>query len=56
MTVHGQRVRRSGVAVMTAAIIASCLIVRVGAHEHHTDNIPEGEYVSPDPLVSQLRS
>ena len=24
------------------------------AHDHHTDNIPEGEGISPDPLVSLL--
>lgn len=23
------------------------------AHEHHGENIPEGEVVSPDPLVSE---
>ena len=34
-----------------------CSIISAGlvaAHEHHEDNIPEGEAVSPDPIVSFL--
>ena len=36
------------------AIVALCGLVRVYAHEHHDDNIPEGDVVSPDPLVSTI--
>lgn len=38
--------------VMVFAILASGLFVRGAiAHEHHFDEIPEGEFVSPEPLV-----
>ena len=33
------------------AAAAAALIVGAKAHEHHDDKIPEGEVVSPDPLV-----
>lgn len=35
--------------------IATAILVALArgslAHEHHTDSIPEGEAVSPDPIV-----
>ncbi|KAI9807273.1 MAG: hypothetical protein M1833_000016 [Piccolia ochrophora] len=34
------------------ALIISCLVERSQAHEHHTDEIPEGQAVSAEPLVS----
>lgn len=34
-----------------AAIASFVLVYRVAAHEHHDDMIPEGEGVSPDPIV-----
>ena len=33
------------------ALLAVGLIGSAAAHEHHEDNIPEGEGVSPDPIV-----
>ena len=41
--------------------IAVALLVAVAArtsyaHEHHDDAIPEGEVISPDPLVSWKRT
>jgi len=35
----------------TALLTLSLLASRVQAHEHHTDNIPVGEGISPDPIV-----
>lgn len=35
----------------TIFLFISCLTITVNAHEHHEDNIPAGEYVSPEPLV-----
>lgn len=38
--------------LLRAAAIAALAWSRTcAAHEHHTDNIPEGEAVSPEPLV-----
>jgi hypothetical protein len=39
--------RRLAVALLIAAIAGTSF-----AHEHHDDAIPEGEVISPDPLVS----
>lgn len=36
---------------MVAAAFGGLLVSKVHAHEHHEDNIPEGEGVSPDPIV-----
>lgn len=33
--------------------LAFALFTLTRAHEHHTDDIPEGEAVSAEPLVSQ---
>jgi hypothetical protein len=35
-----------------AATVLALLVSTVQAHEHHEDKIPEGEAISPDPLVS----
>lgn len=32
--------------------ILALLARRIEAHEHHGDRIPEGEVISPDPIVS----
>jgi len=37
--------------LQAAAAAITLLAVVARAHEHHEDNIPEGEAVSPDPLV-----
>lgn len=45
-----------------SAMPPSCLVLCIGAllaqqtiaHEHHDDKIPEGEGVSPDPIVRLL--
>lgn len=37
--------------VLSAALVFS-LVTRVIAHEHHDDEIPEGEGVSADPIVT----
>jgi hypothetical protein len=42
--------RRFAVALLVAAAVSTS-----SAHEHHDDAIPEGEVVSPDPLVSWKR-
>lgn len=36
--------------------IASCLLLvaQATAHEHHNDDIPEGQAISAEPLVSLL--
>lgn len=34
-----------------AATVLALLVSTVQAHEHHEDKIPEGEAISPDPLV-----
>jgi hypothetical protein len=39
---------RRGAALAVALLSASAT---VKAHEHHMDNIPEGQYVSDDPIV-----
>jgi len=35
-----------------AATVLALLVSTAQAHEHHEDKIPEGEAISPDPLVS----
>ena len=35
----------------TAVLFSITSIGLAAAHEHHEDNIPEGEGVSPDPIV-----
>lgn len=34
-----------------AATVLALLVSTAQAHEHHEDKIPEGEAISPDPLV-----
>jgi hypothetical protein len=34
-----------------AATVLALLVSTAQAHEHHADKIPEGEAISPDPLV-----
>ena len=50
--------RHSGAAsarIATTAGITALLFIRVAnAHEHHDDKIPEGEGVSPDPIVRRI--
>lgn len=36
---------------MLAATVLTLLVSTAQAHEHHEDKIPEGEAISPDPLV-----
>ncbi len=43
--------RRIAVALLMAATARTAY-----AHEHHDDAIPEGEAISPDPLVSLKRT
>ena len=43
--------RRLAVALLIAAAARTSY-----AHEHHDDAIPEGEVISPDPLVSWKRT
>lgn len=33
------------------AALALSLAVGISAHEHHEEDIPEGEAISPDPIV-----
>ena len=35
----------------TAVLFCITSIGLAAAHEHHEDNIPEGEGISPDPIV-----
>ncbi len=37
-------------------LAAGCLLLagQAAAHEHHNDEIPEGERISPDPIVNPL--
>ncbi len=35
------------------AVLGICLSKTAEAHEHHTDNVPEGEAISAEPLVGQ---
>ena len=37
-----------------AAAGSFILAGRAVAHEHHSDDIPEGERISPDPIVNLL--
>ncbi len=37
-----------------AAIIAFVWLPTCAAHDHHADEIPEGEAISPEPIVSLL--
>lgn len=37
-----------------AAVAGLSLVYRVAAHEHHGDQIPEGEAVSPEPIVQLI--
>lgn len=39
---------------MLAATVLALLVSTAQAHEHHEDKIPEGEAISPDPLVRSL--
>ena len=40
---------------LTGFVGAACLLAaRAAAHEHHGDEIPEGEVVSAEPLVRGL--
>ena len=39
---------------MLAATVLTLLVSTAQAHEHHEDKIPEGEAISPDPLVRSL--
>lgn len=41
-------------ALASTVLIALTLASRANAHEHHEDEIPEGEAISPEPLVRQL--
>lgn len=34
-----------------ALIVGLALVQRAASHEHHDDKIPEGEAISPDPIV-----
>ncbi|KAL8656529.1 MAG: hypothetical protein Q9210_000166 [Variospora velana] len=38
-----------------AAVAGLSLVYRVAAHEHHGDQIPEGEAVSPEPIIVRSR-
>lgn len=46
---------RSLVRAQAALSCLAWLVTSAVAHEHHTDNIPEGSVVSPDPLVHHSR-
>lgn len=41
--------------IIVAGMISLLLVVRAKGHEHHEDNIPEGEVVSADPIVSSAQ-
>lgn len=34
-----------------ALVVGLALVGKAASHEHHDDKIPEGEAVSPDPIV-----
>jgi hypothetical protein len=38
--------------ISLAALLCVYLAGRADAHEHHDDKIPDGQVVSPDPIVS----
>lgn len=49
MTTAYKPARAAGLAIL-------CLAATASAHEHHMDDIPEGQYVSSDPIVRIRRS
>ena len=40
--------------VLALTIVGAAFARGATAHEHHGDNIPEGDFVSPDPIVRIL--
>jgi hypothetical protein len=36
----------------TALVLGLCFVARVLAHEHHDEDIPAGQVISADPIVS----